>query len=140
MTTMRDVARVAGVSAKTVSRVFNDDPHVTGETRERRAKSRCGNRTKINVAAEIQFKDLRLRGTQLDEVDVRAKFEGVFAPNFRDGVGKLVPALDAVHRGVRLAPKIGNARNIDADLIPAGKLREAEVQSPPGELVAESVY
>jgi LacI family transcriptional regulator len=35
MTTMRDVARVAGVSAKTVSRVFNDDPHVTAETRER---------------------------------------------------------------------------------------------------------
>jgi LacI family transcriptional regulator len=32
---MRDVARVAGVSAKTVSRVFNDDPHVTQETRER---------------------------------------------------------------------------------------------------------
>jgi LacI family transcriptional regulator len=35
MTTMRDVARVAGVSAKTVSRVFNDDPHVTAETRDR---------------------------------------------------------------------------------------------------------
>src|ERR1700684_1876388 len=35
MTTMRDVARVAGVSAKTVSRVFNEDPHVTDETRER---------------------------------------------------------------------------------------------------------
>ena len=35
MTTMRDVARVAGVSAKTVSRVFNDDAHVTEETRER---------------------------------------------------------------------------------------------------------
>jgi LacI family transcriptional regulator len=35
MTTMRDVARVAGVSAKTVSRVFNDDPHVAAETRER---------------------------------------------------------------------------------------------------------
>ena len=35
MTTMRDVARIAGVSAKTVSRVFNDDPHVTPETRER---------------------------------------------------------------------------------------------------------
>ena len=35
MTTMRDVARVAGVSAKTVSRVFNDDPHVTDETRDR---------------------------------------------------------------------------------------------------------
>jgi LacI family transcriptional regulator len=35
MTTMRDVARAAGVSPKTVSRVFNDDPHVTAETRER---------------------------------------------------------------------------------------------------------
>ena len=35
MTTMRDVARVAGVSAKTVSRVFNEDPHVTEATRER---------------------------------------------------------------------------------------------------------
>jgi LacI family transcriptional regulator len=35
LTTMRDVARVAGVSAKTVSRVFNEDPHVTSETRDR---------------------------------------------------------------------------------------------------------
>lgn len=35
MATMRDVAARAGVSAKTVSRVFNDDPHVTPETKER---------------------------------------------------------------------------------------------------------
>lgn len=35
MTTMQDVATRAGVSAKTVSRVFNADPHVTEETRER---------------------------------------------------------------------------------------------------------
>lgn len=35
MVTMKDVAAVAGVSAKTVSRVFNDDPHVTPETKER---------------------------------------------------------------------------------------------------------
>jgi LacI family transcriptional regulator len=33
--TMRDVASLAGVSAKTVSRVFNDDLHVTDETRAR---------------------------------------------------------------------------------------------------------
>lgn len=32
---MRDVARVAGVSAKTVSRVYNDDPHVSEDTRDR---------------------------------------------------------------------------------------------------------
>ena len=35
MTTMQDVAAIAGVSAKTVSRVFNNDPHVTNQTRER---------------------------------------------------------------------------------------------------------
>jgi LacI family transcriptional regulator len=35
MTTMRDVAARAKVSAKTVSRVFNDDPHVLPETRAR---------------------------------------------------------------------------------------------------------
>ncbi|MGU3646501.1 LacI family DNA-binding transcriptional regulator [Microbacterium sp. C23T] len=33
MTTMRDVAAHAGVSAKTVSRVFNGDPHVLPQTR-----------------------------------------------------------------------------------------------------------
>ncbi len=35
MVTMRDVAARAGVSAKTVSRVVNDDPHVLPETRTR---------------------------------------------------------------------------------------------------------
>jgi LacI family transcriptional regulator len=35
MATMRDVAALAHVSAKTVSRVFNNDPHVTPETKER---------------------------------------------------------------------------------------------------------
>lgn len=35
MATMRDVAARAGVSAKTVSRVFNRDPHVTAQTRQR---------------------------------------------------------------------------------------------------------
>jgi LacI family transcriptional regulator len=35
VTTMRDVAALAGVSAKTVSRVFNGDPHVLPETRTR---------------------------------------------------------------------------------------------------------
>lgn len=39
MTTMRDVAARAAVSAKTVSRVFNDDPHVLPETRARVAEA-----------------------------------------------------------------------------------------------------
>ncbi|WP_052436280.1 LacI family DNA-binding transcriptional regulator [Georgenia sp. SUBG003] len=34
MATMRDVAALAGVSAKTVSRVLNQDPHVRSSTRE----------------------------------------------------------------------------------------------------------
>lgn len=34
MVTLKDVARAAGVSAKTVSRVVNDDPAVNGKTRE----------------------------------------------------------------------------------------------------------
>lgn len=35
MATMREVAALANVSAKTVSRVFNNDPHVTKDTKER---------------------------------------------------------------------------------------------------------
>lgn len=35
MATMRDIAAETGVSLKTVSRVFNNDPHVRPETRER---------------------------------------------------------------------------------------------------------
>ena len=35
MTTMKDVAVLAGTSAKTVSRVFNDDPHVSPEMKQR---------------------------------------------------------------------------------------------------------
>ncbi|MET1052972.1 MAG: LacI family DNA-binding transcriptional regulator, partial [Mycetocola sp.] len=33
--TMHDVARVAGVSIKTVSNVINDHPHVSTQVRER---------------------------------------------------------------------------------------------------------
>jgi LacI family transcriptional regulator len=35
MATMRDVAQRAGVSAKTVSRVFNNDRYVSADVRER---------------------------------------------------------------------------------------------------------
>ena len=39
MSTMRDVARVAGVSAKTVSRVMNNDRYVSDEVRARVLKA-----------------------------------------------------------------------------------------------------
>lgn len=39
MATMREIAQSAGVSLKTVSRVYNDDPHVRPELRERVRKA-----------------------------------------------------------------------------------------------------
>src|SRR5918993_5145034 len=50
---MIDVARVAGVSQKTVSRVVNDAPHVRSDVRERvqRAIEQLGYRP--NVAAQV---------------------------------------------------------------------------------------
>ena len=39
MTTLQDVAALAKVSAKTVSRVYNNDPHVDPDTRARVSKA-----------------------------------------------------------------------------------------------------
>lgn len=39
MATIYDVAKVAGVSPKTVSRVINDEPHVRDQTRQRVLKA-----------------------------------------------------------------------------------------------------
>ncbi len=44
--TIKDVAKLAGVSIRTVSRVINEDPHVKAETREKILK----------VVAETGFK------------------------------------------------------------------------------------
>lgn len=49
--TMQDVARLAGVSAKTVSNVFNNRPHVTPETRARVRKAMDKLGYELNVAA-----------------------------------------------------------------------------------------
>ena len=54
MSTMREVAARAGVSVKTVSRVFNDDPHVLPDTRER-----------VQAALREAYESGQLRGGQL---------------------------------------------------------------------------
>jgi len=59
MVTMRDVAHVAGVSPKTVSRVFRDDPHVLPETRERVARAMSELHYTPNMLART-FRDGRL--------------------------------------------------------------------------------
>lgn len=49
--TLQDVARTAGVSPKTVSRVINDDPHVAPETRLRVEEAVKGLGYQVNVLA-----------------------------------------------------------------------------------------
>jgi LacI family transcriptional regulator len=88
MATMRDVARRAGVSAKTVSRVFNDDPHVTPETKAR---------------VDAALRELNYVPSTLSTVfrSGRAPVIGVAVPDIADpffgALAKAVEALAAVH-------------------------------------------
>ncbi len=50
--TIKDVARLAGVSIRTVSRVINDDPNVKAETRERILKVVAETGFKANLLAK----------------------------------------------------------------------------------------
>ncbi len=118
--------------------VSDGDPQAIGlqaiGAGQRRAEGREA--AEVDVAAEIELEDLRFRGAQLDEVVVAAEFEGVLAANEADLVGEFGAALDAIDGGVRLAAEIGDARNVDADVAAAGKLRESEVQAAAGVLEA----
>ena len=100
-----------------------------GRTRECVWKSEggCGESAKIDVTAEIEFEDLRFCGSELNQIEVGAEFEGVTPPGFRERIGELVAALQPIDRRVRLPTKLSDARNIDTDLIAARELREAEV-------------
>jgi len=88
MTTMRDVARRAGVSAKTVSRVFNHDPHVAPATKE---------------LVEAALRDLNYVPSTLSTTfrSGRAPVIGVAVPDIADpffgALAKAVEALAAVH-------------------------------------------
>ena len=81
---MKDVALLAGVSAKTVSRVFNDDPHVTGETRAR-----------VTAAvAELNYVPNMLARTFRDG---RASVIGIAIPNIGDPFfSAIIQAIDLV--------------------------------------------
>jgi LacI family transcriptional regulator len=113
MTTMRDVARVAGVSAKTVSRVFNDDPHVTEETRERvrwamqklnyvpnmLARSfRAGSDAAIGLAVPDIGDPFFAEMTSSIEVDLVGRGMAVVVTSLGRGVDSERPALEALLR------------------------------------------
>ncbi|GEK19595.1 LacI family DNA-binding transcriptional regulator [Cellulomonas xylanilytica] len=89
MATMRDVARRAGVSAKTVSRVFNRDPHVSPVTKER---------------VETALRELSYTPTTLATTfrSGRAPVLGVAVPDIADpffgALAKAVESLAAVQR------------------------------------------
>src|SRR5262249_30355305 len=98
-----------------------------------------GESAEVHVATKIQFEDLRLCGTQLNEIGVDAELEIVAAPSLGKHVREFVAALDAVDGGIRFASEIGKSRNVDADFAAARHLRETEVQAATGILEAELV-
>ena len=83
---MQDVATRAGVSAKTVSRVFNDDPHVTDETRER---------------VQLAMRELRYVPNMLARTfrEGRSAVIGIAVPDVAD------PFFAAVTKGIELAAR-----------------------------------
>ena len=83
MSTMRDVARHAQVSLKTVSRVFNDDPHVLPETRKRVEEA----------LAQLNYVPNSLAQTFRDG---RSPVIGVAVPNIAD------PFFSAIAKGVEV--------------------------------------
>ena len=113
MTTMRDVARVAGVSAKTVSRVFNDDPHVAAETRDRvrwamqklnyvpnmLARSfRAGADAAVGVAIPDIADPFFAAMTASIEVDLGGRGMAVVVTSLRQGAEHERPALESLLR------------------------------------------
>ncbi|UZN02332.1 LacI family DNA-binding transcriptional regulator [Cellulomonas sp. S1-8] len=105
-TTMADVARVAGVSVKTVSNVINDYPYVRAETRARVVAAIDQLGYEVNLAA----RNLRLGRTGM--------------------IGLAVPELRQAYFG-ELADevlRIGRERGVTVIIEPTGGTREQELQ------------
>ena len=108
MTTMRDVAAAAGVSQKTVSRVYNADPHVLTSTRERVLK----------VLADLKYTPNALATTFRAG---RAPVIGIAVPDIVDPFfGAIVRAVDeeaARHDMSTLVTSIGDDPNREVDIV-----------------------
>lgn len=108
MATMRDVAARAGVSPKTVSRVFNDDPHVLPETKQR-------------VEAALRDLDYVLNPIATAFRAGRAPVIGVAVPDILDPFfGSITRAAEtlAASQGMSiLIATLGEAQEREADIV-----------------------
>src|SRR5690242_14024014 len=93
----------------------------------------------IDDAAIIQLEDLRLAGTQLDQVVIPTHLEGVISADQTHMVCEFEAPLDAVHRRVRLASEVGEARNVHADIASARQLGKSKMQAAASHLCPELV-
>src|ERR1700731_4295989 len=91
----------------------------------------------VYVAAKIKRENLGFGGTQLDDVEVPAHFEGVPAANQREVIGEFRAALDAIDCGIWFTAEISVAGNVDTDVGAAGQLRKSEVQAAASKLAAK---
>ena len=75
----------------------------------------------------------------MDEVCVAAKLESVPSVDDADVIREFEAPFDAIHWRVGFAAEIGTVRDVDADQVAAGKLREAEVETATRDLRAEFI-
>jgi LacI family transcriptional regulator len=100
---MRDVAARAGVSAKTVSRVFNDDPHVLPHTRERVQQAMRD----LNYVPNVLATTFRAG---------RSSVIGVAVPDIVDPFfAAIARAVDAVARGAGMSTLVASLGEDPAD-------------------------
>jgi len=102
-----DVARLAGVSQKTVSRVFNDEPNVTEDTRSR----------VLAAARELGYRPNGAARALLTGRTYRIGVVSVAAAYF--GQSSLLVALEQAARGSRYALSIANTFQVDPSGIAA---------------------
>src|SRR5579872_4579979 len=107
-----------------------------------RTENRTGNylagseRSKVIHAAIIH----RERSREWNVIEVHAKLHAVLTVGQREIVGELVTLLGALNVGIRLAPEVCVAGNIDCRIRPARRVCIKVRQSPPRILKTEFVH
>lgn len=112
--TMHDVARVAGVSIKTVSNVINDHPHVRPDTRDRVLAAI----NELDYRPNLSARGLRSGRTGVIGLAVPALRENYFA----ELADAIIRAADARGLGVAVEQTSGD-RERELEVVTGGRLR-----------------